>query len=433
MNKKVKWGIIIFIGAGLIGWGIYSQLPKENKELAAADKVMSSNRNGKKALNVNAKIIKPQLLKDEIKISGSLLPDEEVDLSFETSGKIIEINFEEGSQVKKGQLLAKVNDRPLQAQLQRLVAQLKLAEDRVFRQNALLERDAVSKEAYEQVKTELAKHLGKSRHCQIAELAALIAFEGRIPAAESENRLLMQKYQLLLAELFHIEEIHTEEEARSVFSTVKMYNDATGEAEPEDTVKGLLIQQSCCKRAYIRGAFLAGGSISDPNKSYHFEIVCRSIPQAEQLRDVINSFDMDAKIVARKKYQVVYLKEGSQIVDILNIMEAHVALMNLENVRILKEMRNSVNRKVNCETANISKTVNAAVKQLADIEYIRETAGLSYLPENLKEMALLRLEYPDAPLAELGTYLNPPVGKSGVNHRLRRISEMADSLRQQTV
>lgn len=284
-----------------------------------------------------------------------------------------------------------------------------------------------------EVKTELAKHLGKSRHCQIAELAALIAFEGRIPAAESENRLLMQKYQLLLAELFHIEEIHTEEEARSVFSTVKMYNDVTGEPEPEDTVKGLLIQQSCCKRAYIRGAFLAGGSISDPNKSYHFEIVCRSIPQAEQLRDVINSFDMDAKIVARKKYQVVYLKEGSQIVDILNIMEAHVALMNLENVRILKEMRNSVNRKVNCETANISKTVNAAVKQLADIEYIRETAGLSYLPENLKEMALLRLEYPDAPLAELGTYLNPPVGKSGVNHRLHRISEMADSLRQQTV
>lgn len=284
-----------------------------------------------------------------------------------------------------------------------------------------------------EVKTELAKHLGKSRHCQIAELAALIAFEGRIPAAESENRLLMQKYQLLLAELFHIEEIHTEEEARSVFSTVKMYNDVTGEPEPEDTVKGLLIQQSCCKRAYIRGAFLAGGSISDPNKSYHFEIVCRSIPQAEQLRDVINSFDMDAKIVARKKYQVVYLKEGSQIVDILNIMEAHVALMNLENVRILKEMRNSVNRKVNCETANISKTVNAAVKQLADIEYIRETAGLSYLSENLKEMALLRLEYPDAPLAELGTYLNPPVGKSGVNHRLRRISEMADSLRQQTV
>ena len=143
MNKKVKWGIIIFIGAGLIGGGIYSQLPKTNEELAAADKVMTGKRGGKKVLNVNARIIKPQLLKDEIQISGSLLPDEEV-------------NFEEGSFVKKGQLLAKVNDRPLQAQLQRLVSQLKLAEDRVFRQNALLERDAVSKEAYEQVKTELA-------------------------------------------------------------------------------------------------------------------------------------------------------------------------------------------------------------------------------------------------------------------------------------
>ena len=156
MNKKIKWGIIILIGAGLLGWGIYSQLPKENEELAAADQMMQNNKGGKKTLNVNAKIISPQLLTDEIQISGSLLPDEEVDLSFETSGKIVEINFNEGSTVHKGQLLAKVNDRQLQAHLQRLVAQLKLAEDRVFRQNALLERDAVSKEAYEQVKTELA-------------------------------------------------------------------------------------------------------------------------------------------------------------------------------------------------------------------------------------------------------------------------------------
>ena len=175
---------------------------------------------------------------------------------------------------------------------------------------------------------------------------------------------------------------------------------------------------------------MAAGSISDPNKSYHFEIVCREIAQAKQLQDVINSFEMEAKIVERKKHQVVYLKEGAQIVDMLNIMEAHVALMNLENVRILKEMRNSVNRKVNCETANISKTVAAAVKQLGDIEYIKQNAGLDSLPENLKEMALLRLEYPDTPLKELGTYLDPPVGKSGVNHRLRRISEIADELRE---
>lgn len=157
MNKKTKWGIIVLVGAGIIGGGIYSQLPKKNDELAAADKIMgSSPKKGKQALNVNAKIIKPQLLTDEFTTTGVLLPDEEVNLSFETSGKIVEINFEEGTAVKKGQLLAKVNDRQLQAQLQRLVSQLKLAEDRVFRQDALLKRDAVSKEAYEQVKTDLA-------------------------------------------------------------------------------------------------------------------------------------------------------------------------------------------------------------------------------------------------------------------------------------
>lgn len=281
-----------------------------------------------------------------------------------------------------------------------------------------------------EVKEELAGHLGKSRHCQIAELAALIAFEGKCYVAESENQLLQDKYRLLLGKLFKIEEIEGEEDRKRVFSSIKMWDDVAEEARLSETVNGILLQQNCCRRAFVRGAFLAGGSISDPNKSYHFEIVCRTLEQAEQLQEVINSFDVEAKIVARKKYQVVYLKEGSQIVDILNVMEAHVALMNLENVRILKEMRNSVNRKVNCETANISKTVNAAVQQLRDIEYIKETAGLSSLPDNLREMALLRLEYPDAPLKELGTYLDPPVGKSGVNHRLRKISEIAERLRQ---
>ena len=127
MDKRIKWGIIILVGAGLIGGGIYSQMPKQNEELAAADKVSKAQKGNKRILNVNARIIKPQLLTDEIRISGSLLPDEEVDLSFETSGKIVEINFDEGSTVQKGQLLAKVNDRQLQAQLQRLVSQLKLA------------------------------------------------------------------------------------------------------------------------------------------------------------------------------------------------------------------------------------------------------------------------------------------------------------------
>lgn len=276
-----------------------------------------------------------------------------------------------------------------------------------------------------EVKEELLRQVGKSRHCQIAELAAIIAFDG----AETENHLLKEKYQLLVKELFPIEETGQTVKEWRILELVKMWDAGKKQPRKGSTVNGILLQQMCCRRAFIRGAFLAGGSISDPNKSYHFEIVCRTLGQAEQLRDMINSFEMEAKIVERKKYQVVYLKEGAQIVDMLNIMEAHVALMNLENVRILKEMRNSVNRKVNCETANISKTVNAAVKQLEDIEYIRDKAGLDSLPDNLRAVALMRLENPDAPLKELGTLLNPPVGKSGVNHRLRKISEIAEGLR----
>jgi DNA-binding protein WhiA len=151
---------------------------------------------------------------------------------------------------------------------------------------------------------------------------------------------------------------------------------------------------------------------------------------AEQLKELINSFGLDAKVVERKEHFVVYLKEGEQIVDLLNIMEAPLALMDLENVRIMKEMRNDINRKVNCETANLNKVVGAAVKQLEDIEYIEEKIGLSSLPEQLEEIARLRLEYPDKSLKELGSFLSTPVGKSGVNHRLRKISNIAEALRE---
>ena len=273
-----------------------------------------------------------------------------------------------------------------------------------------------------EVKEELFNHIGKSRHCQIAEMAAIMAWE-------SDNSLTDEKKYILFRRLCDTESIDGTS-MQKMYEAVKMWDHEAGIPILQDTVDGLLIQQGFCKRAYIRGAFLASGSISDPEKSYHFEIVCHSMGQARQLQEVINSFDMDAKIVERKKHFVVYLKEGSQIVDILNVMEAHIALMNLENVRILKEMRNSVNRKVNCETANISKTVNAAVKQLEDIVYIRDTMGFETLPESLREIAELRLEYPEAPLKELGTYLNPPVGKSGVNHRLRKISTIAETERE---
>ena len=131
----------------------------------------------------------------------------------------------------------------------------------------------------------------------------------------------------------------------------------------------------------------------------------------------------------RKDSFVIYLKEGEQIVDLLNIMEAHIALLKLEDIRVLKDMRNNINRMVNCETANLGKTINASIRQIENIEYIEETIGLYKLPINLQEVAELRLEHKDASLKELGNMLNPPIGKSGINHRFRRIEEIAERLR----
>ncbi len=289
------------------------------------------------------------------------------------------------------------------------------------------------------VKAELANQVGASRHCRLAELAVILACSGKLKARDqeicltldTENGLLKEKYTMLLSLLFGINEAPEwicGETALQILESVKIWDKRSGQFFDMETVNGMLIQHSCCRRAFIRGAFLAAGSMSNPNKAYHFEIVCRSVRQAKQIQAAMNRFDVDARVVARKKNQVVYVKEGEHIVDLLNIMEAHVALMDLENVRIVKEMRNFVNRQVNCETANISKTVNAAVRQIEDILYIKGRMGLDALPDHLREIALLRLEYPDMPLKELGAYLNPPVGKSGVNHRLRKISELAAEL-----
>ena len=219
------------------------------------------------------------------------------------------------------------------------------------------------------------------------------------------------------------------EDALRVLQALKLIDGHMEIRENLTAADNILLQRTCCKRAFIRGAFLSTGSMSDPKKAYHFEIVCSTEGKARQIQELIDSFDMDAKIVCRKKYFVVYLKEGAQIVDLLNVMEAHVALMDLENVRIFKEMRNSVNRKVNCETANIHKTVSAAVKQIEDIEFLKTAGSFSELSEELLETAGIRLENPDASLKELGLMHNPPIGKSGVNHRLRKLSNLAETLR----
>lgn len=305
-----------------------------------------------------------------------------------------------------------------------------------------------------EVKDELSKHISTARHCQIAEIAAITEMCGEIIEdngefvirISSENETVIRKYFTLLKKTFNIcfdnpggedlsfkkggmhSFIIDKSASKQILTTLKLLK-GDELVISDQLVEPLLIQQLCCRRTFIRGAFLASGSISDPNKFYHFEIVCKTMRKAEQLRDIVNSFDVDAKIIQRKRYFVVYIKEGTHIVDILNIMEAHVSLMELENVRILKEMRNSVNRQVNCETANLNKTVEASVKQIKDIEYIRDTIGLNSLSPALCEIAEVRLENPDMNLKDLGMQLSTPVGKSGVNHRLRKLGELAENLR----
>ncbi len=308
------------------------------------------------------------------------------------------------------------------------------------------------------VKEELSRQLSPARHCRIAEIAAIISLCGKIRIDENdryrmnistENVAVARKYFTLLKKTFNISTdvvirhhsclkgnrtygvaVSEDEDARKVLLAAKLLDERGEIGENLSLVKNLVIQNPCCRRAFIRGAFLAAGSISDPERFYHFEIVCATEDKAKQLQSIIATFGIEARIVMRKKYFVVYIKEGSQIVDILNVMEASVALMELENIRILKEMRGSVNRQVNCETANINKTVSAAVKQIGDITLIKETIGFDSLPKNLEEIARARLERPEATLKELGESLEPPVGKSGVNHRLRKLSNLAEDLRE---
>jgi len=297
-----------------------------------------------------------------------------------------------------------------------------------------------------QIKEELAQVISSPRHCQLAELAALVQFCGHIEEdgsllVQSENPLVIRKCFTLLKKTFKIEAVAksqmqtqnyrlfvTGEDAFRILEALKIC-DTAGHLMMRHLTDPVLIKNSCCKRAYLRGCYMAVGSMSDPYKSYHLELVCGLQAQAEQLLKILHDFSLDAKMIVRKKYYVVYMKEGENIADFLNITEAHKALMEFENTRIYKGMRNMVNRKVNCEAANITKTVNAATRQVEDIRLIREKMGLEGLPEPLRQMAYVRLENPQASLGELGKLLDPPVGKSGVNHRLRKLGELAKELK----
>ena len=308
------------------------------------------------------------------------------------------------------------------------------------------------------VKAEIAGNIPSSKHCRTASLAALLSCAGRFEGGPEEGYVLflytdnseaVRKCFTLLSKTINIGTVscvpagegrreqrgwmRTElpsdtvrelaQKIRVCDSSGNLRGDRDRKAAPE------LLERRCCRRNYLGDLFLCCGSISDPRKEYHLEWGCSSMEQASQLQEVILSFGIEAKVVLRKKLYVVYVKDSNGIVDLLNLMGAPVSMMEMENRRILKELRNSVNRRVNCEAANIGKTVSASGKQISDIRFLEEKGVLKTLPESLRKMADLRLQYPDTPLRELGELAVPPIGKSGVNHRLRRLSMIAEKYR----
>ena len=299
------------------------------------------------------------------------------------------------------------------------------------------------------VKNELILRSDSAVHCRIAELAGTLSVNGRfvdkedgtkylsirsdIPAlADKLSRLLYNvmerrfNFDPSYVESKHGYRIIIEDEMilQELIEKLKLYN-----ADVYVESGGLVTERTCCKKAYLRGAFLAGGSVSSPEKAYQLEIACTTENNAERLTEILSSLHLESKSIKRKNRFIVYIKDGDTISDFLGMTGSMNSLMEFENIRVLKEMRNSINRTVNCDTANINKVVNAESKQIDDIKLIEERRGLDSLPEQLKTVAEMRLLNPHLSLAELGERLSPPLGKSGVNHRLAKISKIADSMR----
>lgn len=293
------------------------------------------------------------------------------------------------------------------------------------------------------VKNEICRVETVEKCCLITELAAVIGISGTVKYTNendikiritTENAAFARRVFSNIKKLYNVYPeviIRKSKKFKKHVAYILIITSLQGAKRILNDIEDAktLLKKVCCKKAYLRGAFLAGGSISDPEKTYHLEITCHSADMAEQLKQLINKFKLNAKVIKRKGNFVAYIKEGENIVDFLNIIGAHSSLLELENVRILKGMRNSVNRIVNCETANLEKTVNASLRQIENIQYIKDTIGFGSLPKSLREIAEIRLNNNDANLKELGDMLSPPLGKSGVNHRLRKLDRIAANLR----
>lgn len=303
--------------------------------------------------------------------------------------------------------------------------------------------------------------------CDRAELSALVQMNGQLQTVKkrhhldisTQNAAIARRIYILLKRQCH--DLHTEIIVRKQMRLKKnnayiirlndqaqidrllrhLYIDEQGAAGSADDSTGeqpklsfhiapKLVAKNCCKRAYLRGAFLAGGSVNNPEgSSYHLEIATVDEAHSLALCELANHFELNARSFERKRGYILYLKEGEKIIEFLNLIGAYQALFKFEDVRIMRDMRNSVNRIVNCETANLNKTINAAVRQIENIKLISEEIGLDNLPEKLREVAIVRLQHPDLNLKEVGALLKGKVSKSGVNHRLRKIEQIANEIR----
>ncbi len=289
--------------------------------------------------------------------------------------------------------------------------------------------------------------------CGLAELSALIQMNGSLSFTnkklavdvQTENAAIARRIYTLIKRFYpvtvellvrkkmrlkknNVYIVRLVDEARRILEDLGIIGEGF---EFVTEVCPRLIMKKCCKRSYLRGAFLAGGSVNNPEtSSYHLEIFSLYKEHSEALCELMNSFDLNAKTLERKKGYMTYLKEAEKITDFLIIIGANNAMLKFEDIRILRDMRNSVNRLVNCETANLNKTIGASVRQVENIKYIQGTVGLDVLPEKLREIAELRVAHKDVTLKELGEMVSSgPISKSGINHRLRKVDAIAEKIR----
>ncbi|AZR74784.1 DNA-binding protein WhiA [Anoxybacter fermentans] len=306
----------------------------------------------------------------------------------------------------------------------------------------------------DEVRNELARIIPERRCCQRSELTALIRSNGTLSITQRQIGLILKTdnaavarkiFKLIKANYNLFTEIMVRKKMR-----FHRHNSYQVKIPPQKGTREMLIEagvldsmyrfnykldhdlvaRECCSRSYLRGTFLGAGSVNHPDRGYHLEFSFDHEEYARELLDFFNSFQLNGNMTFRKNSHVIYFKNSDDIATFLNLIGAHSALLKYEDYRVMKNIKNDVNRRVNCETANLEKTITASMQQLEDIQLIADKYGIDSLPASLQEIARLRIAHPYVSLKELGQLLNPPLSKSGVNGRLRRITKIANKIRQ---